>query len=74
MAKVHMIFGKSCPLMPLGVLCFVCQNGVKSVRTAWPIWTEFLPKLRQKDNTCGLGRETWIVSPALSEQKLLSTA
>lgn len=46
MAKVHMIFGKSCSLMPLGVLGFVCQNGVKSVRTAWPVSTEFLPKLK----------------------------
>lgn len=24
----------------------VCQNGVKSVRTAWPVLTEFLPELK----------------------------
>lgn len=46
MAKVHMIFGKSCSLMPPGVLCFVCQNGIKSVRTAWPVLTEFFPELK----------------------------
>lgn len=77
MAKALMILGKSGSLRPQGVLSFACQNGVKSVKTAWPILTELLCKLKiakQREGKLEFYRQpsvnkTILLTPLLFEKK-----
>lgn len=67
--RTHNLWEVLCP-KTFGYAGFVCQNGVKSVRTAWPVLTLFLAKLVLSRWSLQFNVKSWVPSPALRERAI----